>query len=154
MKEKIIIRKAVAEDAETIIQFNINMAKETEEIDLPYEKISSGVKGLFSKPEYGFYIVAEVDNEIAASLMITYEWTDWRNGIFWWVQSVYVKKEFRRKGIYSKMYQWVKEQVQNEKEVFGFRLYVEKENKVAQKTYESLGMKETVYKLYEEPLLK
>ncbi|MFA8341778.1 MAG: N-acetyltransferase family protein [Rhodothermaceae bacterium] len=154
MEEKLIIRKAAFEDAETIIRFNINMAKETEDKDLPYEKISPGVKGLFSKPEYGFYIVAEVDGEIAASLMITYEWTDWRNGIFWWIQSVYVEEKFRRKGIYSKMYQWVKEQVEKEEGVFGFRLYVEKENIAAQKTYEALGMKETVYKLYEEPLAK
>jgi len=154
MEEKLIIRKAVIEDAETIIQFNINMAEETENKNLPYEKISPGVKGLFSRPEYGFYIVAEINDQIGASMMITYEWTDWRNGLFWWIQSVYVREEFRRKGIYSQMYKWVKEQVKQEERVFGFRLYVEKENITAQKTYEALGMKETVYKLYEEPLIK
>lgn len=150
MEEKVIIRKALFEEADTIIQFNINMAKETENIDLPYEKIAPGVRGLFSNPEYGFYIVAEIEGEIAASLMITYEWTDWRNGIFWWIQSVYVKAEYRRKGIYTKMYEWLKNEVQAHSDVYGFRLYVEKENLSAQKTYEALGMKETVYKMYEE----
>lgn len=150
MDTNVIVRKARFEESDTIINFNINMAKETENIELPYEKIAPGVRGLFSNPEYGFYIVAEIDGEIAASMMITYEWTDWRNGIFWWIQSVYVREEFRRKGIYSKMYEWVKDQVKSKKDVFGFRLYVEKENINAQKTYEALGMKETVYKMYEE----
>ena len=150
MSSEIIIRKARFEESGFIIEANINMAKETENINLPYEKIAPGVRGLFSNSEYGFYIVAEIEGEIAASMMITYEWTDWRNGIFWWIQSVYVKPEFRRKGIYKKMYEWVKEQVEDLDDVYGFRLYVEKENTTAQKTYENLGMKETVYKMYEE----
>ncbi len=147
---EIKIRKATIEDAETIIDFNSKMAFETEEMKLNHKLISNGVKNLFSHPEYGYYLVAEKNGVIAGQLMITYEWSDWRNGLFWWVQSVYVAKEFRRQGIYKKMYEWIKEKAKHTDNVCGIRLYVEKENKVAQNTYKNLGMVETHYNLYEE----
>lgn len=150
MNQNIIIRKAVIEDAETIIRFNRNMAKETEHKDLDYNIISNGVKNLFAHPEYGFYIVAEIDNKIAGCLMITYEWSDWRDGLFWWIQSVYVPVEHRRKGVYKSMYEWIKKFAGKTPGVCGYRLYVEQDNVMAQKTYEKLGMELTVYKMYEE----
>lgn len=150
MSKLIRIRKAIPDDASKIADFNIAMAKETEGKQLRREEIEPGVKSLFSKPEYGFYIVAVSDGEVIASLMVTFEWSDWRNGLIWWIQSVYVVKEFRRRGVYRKMYRAVKEMAEERPDVCGFRLYVEKENRVAQKTYASLGMSETHYRIYEE----
>ncbi|WP_340105081.1 GNAT family N-acetyltransferase [Rhodohalobacter sp. 8-1] len=150
MSPTITVREASIGDATSISQFNINMAWETEAKELDRETITAGVKSLFQKPEYGFYMVAESGDEIVATLMITHEWSDWRNGLFWWIQSVYVKPEFRRQGIYRQMYQMVLEFAKNHPEVCGCRLYVEKENKIAQKTYKALGMEETHYKMYEE----
>lgn len=150
MKQQITIRKAKPSDSVSLIEFNIAMALETEEKQLKREEIEPGVKGLFNKPEYGFYVVAESDERVIASLMITYEWSDWRNGLFWWIQSVYVIPEFRRKGVYRKMYQKIREMAQKNGEVCGCRLYVEKENSAAQKTYASLRMSETHYKIFEE----
>ena len=144
------VRKATPKDAESIIQFNIAMAMETENKTLKREEIEPGVNGLFEKPEFGFYMVAESEGKVVGSLMITYEWSDWRNGLFWWIQSVYVKPEFRRQGIYRAMYETVLKLATNHTDVCGCRLYVEKENTLAQKTYKALGMSETHYKMYEE----
>lgn len=150
MNPTITVRKASIKDAASIGQFNINMAWETEAKELDKETIIAGVKSLLQKPEYGFYMVAEMDGEIVACLMITHEWSDWRNGLFWWIQSVYVVSEYRRCGIYRAMYETVLELAKNHPDVCGCRLYVERENVIAQKTYEALGMDETHYKMYEE----
>lgn len=153
MNNKITIREARKTDSESIIQFNINMAWETEKKKLNRERITSGVNSLLQKSEYGFYLVAESENEIVGTLMITYEWSDWRNGLFWWIQSVYVKPEFRRQGVYRTMYENIQKLAVEQPEVCGCRLYVEKENKIAQQTYEKLGMTETHYMMYEEELV-
>ena len=150
MKDRISIRKAAADDAEPIAEFNIAMAMETEQKKLERDRIEPGVKALFDHPEYGFYLVAESGDEIIGSLMVTKEWSDWRNGLFWWIQSVYVIPEFRRKGVYRAMYEKVKQLADQAENVCGFRLYVEKENTIAQQTYLSLGMEETHYKMFEE----
>lgn len=144
------IRKATQEDAEIIARFNIEMALETENKVLQQEKIENGVRSLFKRPELGFYMVAEVEGTVIGSLMITKEWSDWRNGVFWWMQSVYVVPEFRRKGVYRSMYQKIKELAAQKPDVCGFRLYVENENRIAQKVYSDLGMDETHYKMFEE----
>ncbi len=148
--ENIIIRKATESDASSIIEFNKAMALETEQKILEHKIISEGVKSMFKNPQFGFYIVAEYESEVIACLLITYEWSDWRNGLIWWLQSVYVKPEHRRKGLYSKMYQFVKEIATANPMICGFRLYVEKDNLTAQKTYEQNGMSVTNYLLYEE----
>ncbi len=145
-----IIRKAMPDDAAALSEFNQQMALETEAIELIPEVISAGVKTMIENPQMGFYLVAEEQVEILASLMITTEWSDWRNGLFWWVQSVYVKPEHRRRGLYRSLYQHVKDMAEVETGVCGFRLYVEHDNSNAQKTYHSLGMEETDYKLFEE----
>lgn len=144
------IRRATIEDALSLSEFNQKMAFETEAITLIPEVIDAGVTAMISNPQMGFYLVAEEADEIQASLMVTTEWSDWRNGLFWWIQSVYVKPDFRRKGLYRLLYQRVKSLAETETGVCGFRLYVEHDNKVAQNTYQSLGMQETDYKLFEE----
>ncbi len=144
------IRQATAEDAESIAEFNRLMAFETEHKKLIPEVILTGVKTMIANPSHGFYLVAEKEGEIAGSLMITTEWSDWRNGVVWWVQSVYVRDEYRRQGIYRGLYEEVKSLSSSDESVCGYRLYVEKDNVKAQKTYESLGMIETDYLMYEE----
>lgn len=145
-----IIRRAGIEDATALSQFNQNMAFETEGIKLVPQVIDAGVKNMIENPQMGFYLVAENEAQIVAALMITTEWSDWRNGLFWWIQSVYVLPEYRRQGLYRRLYEQVKTLAEVDTGVCGFRLYVEHENKRAQKTYQSLGMQETHYKLYEE----
>lgn len=149
MRSPIIIRQAVPDDIEIIARFNLAMAQETEQKILVPTLIQQGVAYLFKHPQYGFYIVAESGKKIVGCLMITYEWSDWRNALFWWIQSVYTLPAYRRQGIYRGMYQYVKNAACNQN-VCGFRLYVEKNNRIARQTYENLGMKETFYTFYEE----
>jgi ribosomal protein S18 acetylase RimI-like enzyme len=143
-------RRGGERDAGTIAAFNGAMALETEGKELIPEVIDAGVRRLIGMPSLGFYIVAENEGEVIGCLMVTNEWSDWRNGMFWWIQSVYVKKEFRRQGVYRRMYEHVRSLAQSDSSVCGFRLYVEKENEAAHATYSSLGMKETDYLIYEE----
>ena len=144
------IRQASINDAAAIAEFNIKMAKETEGMDLIPKVINAGVSNMINNPAMGFYLVAEEDNVIQASLMVTTEWSDWRNGLFWWIQSVYVQPKFRREGLYSKLYNKVKTLAEAETNICGFRLYVEHENLVAKKTYQALGMNKTDYQMFEE----
>jgi len=145
------IRSATPADAETIASFNEAMAVETEGKTLDPATVRAGVRGLFARPEFGFYVVAEDGGRIVGQLMITFEWSDWRNGVFWWIQSVYVRPEFRGRGVYRALHGHVKAMAKNAGSVCGFRLYVEKENAAAQETYRRLGMHETPYVLFEEP---
>lgn len=144
------IRKAVAEDAQIIVDFNSAMAMETEGIVLQPERIAKGVMTLLLDSSLGFYLLAEEKGNPIGSLMITTEWSDWRNGLFWWIQSVYVKEEKRRQGVFRELYQAVRDLAAETPNVCGFRLYVEHENHAAQKTYHSLGLCETHYKLFEQ----
>ncbi len=145
-----IIRKALAQDAPEVADFNIRMARETEGMELIPDVIRAGVDTMIANPDWGFYLVVELDNGIQASLMITTEWSDWRNGMFWWIQSVYVRPEYRRQGLYRELYARVKEFAEQEPRVCGFRLYVERSNVTAQQAYAALGMNETPYRLFEE----
>jgi GNAT superfamily N-acetyltransferase len=142
------IRKAKPSDAEIIIDFQQKMAWETEEMTLVPEIISKGVYGVFEDPSRGQYYVAESTGNIVASLLITCEWSDWRNTNVWWFQSVYVLPEFRRTGIFRQMYTFIKEEA-GEKNIAGLRLYVETKNLQAKKTYEALGMSSEHYTMYE-----
>ena len=146
-----VTRAATLDDCEAIQAFNIAMALETEGKSLCPETISRGVRVLIEDPSKGFYLVAEREGAVVGSLLVTKEWSDWRNGAFWWLQSVYVMPVHRRQGIYRDMYRMVKQMARADGQVCGFRLYVEKENQAAQQTYERLGMQETHYKMYEEP---
>ena len=144
----ISIRKATPEDARAIIYFQVNMAWETEEMKLVPETVTKGVQAVFDDPSRGQYYVADNDGYVIASLLITYEWSDWRNCNVWWFQSVYVVPEFRRQGVFRKMYNHIKQLAENQ-DVAGLRLYVETKNSRAQKTYEALGMSSEHYSFYE-----
>jgi len=144
------IRKATIADLDSLIQFNQAMALETEALQLDHDTLSKGVGTLIARKEKGFYLVAEVDGEIAGSLMVTFEWSDWRAKDYFWIQSVYIRPENRRQGIYSKLYQAVKDIAEQSGGAASFRLYVEKENTKAQQTYQALGMDECYYLMYEE----
>ena len=146
----ILIRYANKNDAATIARFNSAMAMETENKQLPSNIVTDGVHTALSNKDYGFYLLAESDGNPVAQLMITKEWSDWRNGEFWWVQSVYVDKDYRGQGIYRQLYDKVKELAKADGNVCGLRLYVDNDNKNAQKTYSKLGMNKTNYILYEE----
>jgi len=144
----ILIRKAAPADAPSIIDFQQKMAWETESFKLDPETVTKGVKAVFADHSRGQYYVAESTGNIVASLLITCEWSDWRNCNVWWFQSVYVIPEFRRQGIFGKMYTHVKELAIKEG-VAGLRLYVETSNTRAKKTYEALGMSSEHYSFYE-----
>ena len=150
MALELAFRRGEMGDADTIAGFNAAMALETEGKELIPQVIGAGVRRLIETPSLGFYIVAEHEGDVVACLMVTNEWSDWRNGLFWWIQSVYVKPQFRRQGVYRRMYEHVRSLAQADASVCGFRLYVEKENETAHATYASLGMKETDYLIYEE----
>jgi ribosomal protein S18 acetylase RimI-like enzyme len=148
--ETATIRLARLEDAETIAQFNIAMAWETERLTLDAETARAGVRAVFQQPCGAFYLLAQLGDAIAGALMVTTEWSDWRNGVFWWIQSVYIRPEFRRRGLYRALYGHVKAMASRQGNVRGFRLYVERENRIAQEAYRSLGMGETAYRIFEE----
>lgn len=150
MNNEILIRLAQKEDARALIEFNQAMALETEEKMLDSDKISNGVRSVFSDEKKGFYVVAEDRGKIVGGLMVTFEWSDWRDAWFWWIQSVYILPEYRRKGIYSSLYENIKLKAEKQGNVCGFRLYVEHDNEKAQKVYEKLGMQSSHYLMYEE----
>ncbi len=143
------VRFAVPEDAVDIIEFQLRMARETEDLSLNPDTVSKGVAAVFENSYLGKYFVAEYDGEVVASMMLTPEWSDWRNSTFLWIQSVYVIPEFRKNGIFRRMYEFVKEMVENSSEYAGLRLYVEVSNKNAQNVYSKLGMTGEHYRMFE-----
>lgn len=144
-----IIRKATIDDRFTIGEFQVAMALETENLRLNPEVVKNGVNAVFNNPSKGIYFVAEKAGNVVGSLMITFEWSDWRNGNVWWIQSVYIKPEFRRMGIYSKLYKHVKKIVVEDENIRGLRLYADKTNQVAQNAYQKLGMDSNHYSMFE-----
>ena len=143
------VRNAIPEDAAAIVDFQLKMALETESLTLEPEVVKDGVAALFHDPSKGCYFVAEEGGVVVASLMITYEWSDWRNGWVWWIQSVYTAPAFRRRGIYRALYAYVKSLVLESDNIRGIRLYVDKTNHPAQKVYSALGMNGEHYTTYE-----
>ena len=125
------------------------MAQEIEGLALDADVVRPGVAAVLADDALGFYLVAEVDGQAAGQLMVTYEWSDWRSGLFWWIQSVYVRLEFRRRGVYSALHRQVTQAAQEAGGVCGIRLYVEQDNTIAQQVYESLEMHRTRYQMYE-----
>jgi len=152
MQNDIAIRKAGLKDAETIANLNIRMAEETEGRKIDKDVASKGVEAVMKDPHKGFYLVAEkrsIPVRIVGQLLITFEWSDWRNKYFWWIQSVYVDKKYRNKKIFSRLYGRVVEMAKYRKDVSGLRLYVEEHNEAAKKVYQALGLKRTSYEMYE-----
>jgi GNAT superfamily N-acetyltransferase len=144
------IRLAVTTDIDALVGFNKAMALETEDKVLDANVLRPGVAAVFEDPNKGFYVVAEVDTTIVGGLLITFEWSDWRNKWFWWIQSVYVLPEHRGRSVYRHLYEFVKSLADKRGDVCGFRLYVERENERAQRVYEKLGMQQSHYLAYEE----
>ena len=152
MPDDLTIRRATVDDAETLARFNEAMAAETEDKTLDPDTVRAGVRAVFDKPEQAFYLVAERDDTIVGSLMITTEWSDWRNANFWWIQSVYVRPEARRAGVYTALHREVRRRARDADGVCGLRLYVERDNAAAQAVYKELGMDAPPYRMYEEML--
>ena len=149
MSDEIHIRRASQDDASFMVESNIAMALETEGMTLDPATVGPGVDAVLADSSLGFYLVAEIDARPAGQLMVTYEWSDWRNGLWWWIQSVYVRPEHRRRGVYSALHRRVAEEAQAAGGVCGIRLYVEQENTTAQQVYRSLDMYPTRYHMYE-----
>ncbi len=145
----ITIRLGTRADAESIARYNVLLAKETEHFNLDPERTLRGVNGMFDDPSRGFYLVAIDGHAVVGQLMITYEWSDWRNGVFWWIQSVYVRKEYRAQKVFRTLYERVLTMAKEQGDVCGIRLYAEKENTVAHAVYTKLGMTVTEYDLLE-----
>ncbi len=143
------IRAARADDLQVVVDFNAKLATESEQKQLDSDVLTRGVAMLLSRPELGRYFVAEADDRIIGQIMITYEWSDWRCGMFWWIQSVYVVPEFRQRGVFRSLFQHVETAAQNDGGVCGLRLYVERENEAAIATYQRMQMKPAGYHVYE-----
>ena len=139
------LREATLDDLETIAEFNARLAEETEDTLLDRETLRQGVRALLSDQTRGSYYLACTDGRVIGQIMHTREWSDWRNGDIWWIQSVYVHPDHRRLGVFRLLYRHLKTLAESEPSVVGLRLYVEQENQAAQATYVGLGMRETSY---------
>lgn len=146
---EITFNKARPQDAQAIQNFQMEMAWETEKLRLDPSTLSKGVAAVFAKPELGQYHVCLRGNEVIGSLLIIGEWSDWRNGTVWWIHSLYFEPEFRGQGLFSKMYAYIKEQVEKDPAIRGLRLYVDHSNLKAQEIYKQIGMNGDHYRLFE-----
>lgn len=150
MQTDVKVRPARPQDVDHLIEFNLRMANETEGRLLDREILTLGINEILRDAARGFYLVAEIDGVVGGCLMVTTEWSDWRNGAFWWIQSVYVAPEFRRRGVFRGLYEEARNRARNSARVCGCRLYVDRENIQAQATYRRIGLRETSYKMFEE----
>lgn len=144
-----IVREATPQDIPFLMDFQLKMALETENITLEISSLTQGIQKLFKDPTKGKYYVAVEGNEPVGCLMTTFEWSDWRNGTVLWIQSVYVEKAFRGKSVYKTMYSFIRKMVEEDPDLRGIRLYVDKTNQSAQKVYENLQMNGDHYTVYE-----
>ncbi len=147
--EPILIRPADTGDTEVITEFNARLAAETEGKTLDRLLLRKGVSQVLGDGTKGVYLVATVRDEVVGQLLLTFEWSDWRNGFFWWIQSVYIRVDWRGKKVFTMLYEEVLRRAKEAGNVCGLRLYVEHENVRAQSTYAKLGMTETSYRMFE-----
>jgi len=155
MTNAITIRKATNQDIELIANYNMRLASETENKTLDRITVLKGIKAVLHDPLRGFYLVAEKNDSskgIIGQLMITFEWSDWRNKYFWWIQSVYVDQQYRDQKVFTSLYQEIMRLVKSNGTVCGLRLYVEEHNESAKKVYKALGMTKASYEIYEMSL--
>lgn len=145
----LVIRHGTLADLEALVHGNQALAHETEGKELDTPTVRQGVMAVLQSPEKGFYLVAEVEGEVVGSLMVTSEWSDWRNGEMWWLQSVYVLPGYRRMGIFQRLYAYVYQRLMPEMGVRALRLYVERDNAVAKRVYAGLGMAHSHYEMWE-----
>ncbi len=148
-KEELHVREARREDVAAIQAFQLAMAEETEGLKLDIDFLGRGIMAVFDEPEKGRYFIAETNGLVVGSLMITYEWSDWRCRTIYWIQSVYVRPDHRRKGVYRALYEHIRSLAEANEGIGGIRLYVDSQNFAAQHTYNRLGMNGEHYKVYE-----
>jgi GNAT superfamily N-acetyltransferase len=146
---QITVRPATPGDIEFLISGNAQMALETEGLLLDPDRLHGGAQAVFDDPARGFYLIAEIENLPVGQMMITYEWSDWRNGVFWWIQSVYTVPERRRRGVFRALYTQAEALARQQNSVCGLRLYVDIHNREAQETYRRCEMQETAYRIFE-----
>ena len=144
------VRPAAIGDLDVLVRFNAAIAKETEGRNLDMERLRKGTRAVLESSERGYYLVAETESIVIGQVFVTYEWSDWRNGVFWWIQSVYVEPSVRKRGVYRALHARVLNDARARGGVCGVRLYVEKENEAAQEAYTRLGMNLTPYRVYEQ----
>jgi len=147
--ERIICRDADPADQKKIVEFQVSLAWESEQLKLDLGTCSMGVQEVFKNPHLGKYFVAERNSQLVGSLLIIPEWSDWRNGMVWWIHSVYVMPSERRNGVFSTLYRFIKTRGEEEQNIRGLRLFVDKTNIRAQQVYQKLGMTNHHYDLYE-----
>jgi GNAT superfamily N-acetyltransferase len=145
----LFFRRGDAADTEKIADFQLAMAWETEELRLDRAICMAGVRAVFEKPSLGVYYIAESDAGVVGVTLTTYEWSEWRNGVVWWIQSVYVLPEFRKQGVYSGIYAHIRKLADADPTVRGIRLYVDRRNVAAQEVYTRLGMNGEHYQVFE-----
>jgi GNAT superfamily N-acetyltransferase len=150
MPQEITVRDATLDDAATIVDFNERLAWESEHKRLDHETLSQGVRRLLADASRGRYFVACREGRIVGALMITYEWSDWRNGPIWWLQSVYVVPECRRQGVFRRLHSHVRGLAKDQGQAVALRLYVERNNVAAHEVYRNAGMEEAGYFVMEE----
>ena len=151
---ELTVRRAGSDDVEALVAFSSAMAWETEHRRLDATRLREGTQTLLSTPSLGFFMVTEVRESdrcvVVGQLMITYEWSDWRNGVFWWIQSVYVEPAWRRQGVFRRMHEAVLSLAKADPKVCGIRLYVEQNNHIAETVYRHVGLALSAYKVYED----
>jgi len=145
---RLIVRRAKIEDADVIAKNVVAMALEGSQSKLDPAIVAQGVKSLFKKPDLGFYVVAEKEGQIVGSLIVVHEWSDWRNGVHWWIHSVYIAPAFRRQGVYKEMYAFVRSEAKKSPDARELKLSTARNNHVARSTYERLGMQEVDNVIY------
>lgn len=146
---EIRIRRAEARDRDVLVDFNRRMALETEGKELERSRLERGVSAVLRDPALGSYRIAERDGEVVGALLLTHEWSDWRDAAFWWIQSVYVVPQARRTGVFRALYDALLSEANERPDVCGLRLYVERENARAQAVYSAVGMRASRYRLFE-----
>lgn len=148
-----VVRRARLDDLEVLVSFNAAMALETEGRVLDVPRLRRGVDAVLAAPARGFYVVCETRGDrqlrVVGQLLVTYEWSDWRNGTFWWIQSVYVDRQWRRRGVYRRMHEYVLSESRARPDVCGLRLYVETGNRAARAAYERVGLAPSTYRIFE-----
>ena len=144
-----IIRQANETDSSSIVEFQLAMAWETEQLQLHEPTVVKGVAAVFADQGKGIYYVAELNGTVVGSLLTTFEWSDWRNGTVWWIQSVYVRPEYRKRSIFSHLYKHIQSLVVTNPDLRGIRLYADKTNIPAHGVYEHLGMTAEHYQMFE-----
>ncbi len=144
------VRRATPADAPVVAEFNARLARETEGKTLDPAVLAAGVAAVLADPNKGIYFVAEDEGSVLGMTEVTFEWSDWRNGWLWWIQSVYVRADARRRGVFRALYEHIYQTAVREADVVGLRLYVEHHNHAAQQTYLRLGMTEAGYRVLEK----